>query len=149
MNADDGLRAIMRKHLLARGFLLTPIETGGVTSGVGDVYWTNIESKAHGWIECKATSGWAVSFRPHQLGFYRRLVACGARSTVAVRARGKGSAGGRGDALWLLRGSAATMLSEKGLSFFRAGSPDLLGWWPGDPKTWPWTEIAGHLLGTR
>lgn len=143
--SDDGLRAIVRKHLLPRGFVVTPVETGGTTAGVGDIYWTHEGAQARGWVECKATDGWGVEFRPHQLGFCRREVASGGRTVVAVRARGVGSGGPGRDALWVVRGSAATLLASEGLRALD-GHPDLLGRWYGGPRRWDWAAVAATLL---
>lgn len=144
ISADGGLRGVLRKGLLRQGFILTPIETGATSSGVGDIYWTCAKARASGWIECKATDGWAVTFRPHQLGFVQRALACGDRSVVAVRARGQGSGGGLGDALWLLHGRCAGLVAAEGL---RAVPPaDLLYRQYGFERTWDWLTIARVLL---
>lgn len=141
--ADDGLRALLQKHLPRPTWLWTPVETGGTISGVPDSHYVNVERRVSGWVECKKTDGWAVEVRPHQVSWIRPRVAGGERVTIAVRARGTGSATGRGDSLWLIRGSAVAELQEKGLGLL----PDwaLLGRWYGGPRTWDWEEIARIL----
>lgn len=142
--ADDGLRALLKKHLPRKsGFIWTFLETGGTHSGVPDSYWAHPEDRTSGWIECKATKGWAVEVRPHQVAWCTQHYAAGVRTHVAVRARGQGSAAGHGDSLWLLRGDCLAALEELGLEALP--HEYVLGRWYGDPRTWDWATV-GRLL---
>lgn len=146
-NADDGLRAILRKYLRMPDWLWTPIETSTI-SGAPDSYWAHGPSGLSGWVECKATQGWAVNFRPHQLAWLKSHSAAGVRCAVAIRAKGKGSGGSAGEALWLVRGAAAPALAAGGLKPL-GGLPgtgaDLLGRWGGPPAAWDWAAVAAAL----
>ena len=142
--ADDGLRALFQKHLpRLRGFMWTVMETGGTHSGVPDSYWVHEPSASHGWIESKATTGWTVEVRPHQVSWIYPRVRAGVRVVVAVRARGKGSSKGYGDSLWLIDGAAIKELQEYGLQL-----PEefVLGSWFGGPSSWDWDKIERLLL---
>jgi len=141
--ADGGLRAEVQRWLRKPDWMWTPIETGGTHSGVPDSYWTHPASRTSGWVEHKATDGWAVEVRPHQAGWIGRHVRAGVRVHIAVRARGVGSSGGAGDSLWLIRGSAVSELQELGLE--RLPSWAVLGVWRGPPREWAWAEIAAEL----
>lgn len=144
MSADGGLRALFRQHLTrAAGWEWTAMETGGTASGVPDVFWGHAPTRTRGWIECKKTDGWAVEFRPHQLAWLARYGPCGARTHVAVLARGRGSAEGRGAALWLLEGSQAEALARHGLR-----GPDPAARWLGAPSEWDWESVGSMLRCT-
>jgi hypothetical protein len=144
-NADDGLRKIIMENLAGQDWKWTPIETGGTTNGVPDAYFMHRPSKQKGWVESKKTDGWAVKVEPHQV-MWHKLHAEICNSYFAVRTRGLGSSGGKGDGLWLVRGTAAALLQEGGLQAVRA-SGDVLGSWTGAPRNWPWWEIERVLLG--
>lgn len=141
--ADDGLRNLLKKHLpRPAGFIWTFLETGGTHSGVPDSFWANPITRNSGWIECKATKGWSVEVRPHQVSWCSQHHAAGARVHVAVRARGVGSSDGRGDSLWILRGDCLAELQEHGLHL----APEyVLGVFYGEPKKWPWATITDIL----
>lgn len=115
MSADDGLRTLLRKHLSLPDWRWTPLETGLVVAGVPDAYWAHAPSRTSGWVECKATTGWAIRFQPHQVGWLRDHSSRGVRCAVAVRTRGRGSSSGRGDGLVLVAGAAAWLLEREGL----------------------------------
>lgn len=140
--ADDGLRAELQKFLPRSIWQWTVVETGGTTSGVPDSHYVHKDRRVSGWIECKATDGWAVEVRPHQVSWIGPRVAAGERVTLAVRARGKGSSNGYGDSLWLIRGSAVRELQELGL---KLPGWAVLGTWYGAPRTWDWDAI-GKIL---
>lgn len=142
-HADDGLRALLRRHLPPPEWEWTPVETGATVSGVPDSHWCHRTRHLSGWVEHKATDGWAVEVRPHQVGWARRHAAAGVRVVFAVRARGVGSSGGAGDSLWLVRGSAAPELQELGL---RLPEWAVLGVWRGTPRSWDWGAVARILL---
>lgn len=142
--ADDGLRALFTKNLPGDVWECTPIETGGTVSGVPDTFWKCKDPQASGWTEHKATTGWAVGVRPHQIGWIGRHVAAGVRVTVAVRARGIGSAAGHGDSLWLLRGECINHLAQYGLRDLPEAW--ILGRWYGGPRSWDWGVVARALV---
>lgn len=143
--ADGGLRKLFFDKLPRPDFDWTPIETGGVTSGVPDSYYTVVspEVRTSGWVECKKTDGWTLEIRPHQAGWLKRHVRAGVRCLLAVRAYGQGSTNGTGDALWLLRCDDVDELLEKGL---KCRGELVLGVWYGPPKTWDWKMVRNHLL---
>jgi hypothetical protein len=145
MKADDGLRKLLHTHLpRSAGFLWTAVETGGTHNGVPDSHWVNANTRSSGWIESKATDGWAVEVRPHQVSWIVPRVAAGERVTIAIRAKGKGSADGRGDSLWLVRGSAVKELQELGL---KLPGWAILGIWYGPPKEWDWAAVSAIITG--
>lgn len=146
MSADDGLRKLIQKHLpRSTGFIFSPLETGGTHNGIPDLYWAHKEGE-NGWLECKATTGWAVEVRPHQVSWCMTHVAAGVRVVVAIRARGVGSAAGKGDSLWLVKGAAIKELQDQGL---RLPEEYVLGRWYGDPKTWDWGAVGAILNGQQ
>lgn len=145
--ADDGLRKEIQKGLPKPDWEWTVVETGGTTDGVPDSHWAHPTSRTSGWIECKATDGWAVEVRPHQAGWISRHVRAGVRCVVAVRARGAGSSGGAGDSLWLVRGSAVKELQELGLRDLPEWA--VLGKWCGPPRSWDWGAVGRILIGAQ
>lgn len=146
--ADDGLRKVLQKHLPKPLWDWTVIETGATHQGVPDSYYTcrsnaGVPGRPDGWVECKATDGWAVKVEPHQVGWLQRHAAAGVRCTVATRARGVGSAAGHGDGLWLTQGAAAAELQDRGLQL---DGQHVLGVWYGPPASWDWSAIRDILL---
>jgi hypothetical protein len=142
--ADDGLRKIVQHHMpKATGWLWTPIETGATHAGVPDSFWAHEETKTHGWVEHKATGGWAVTVRPHQVAWMELYARAGVHCVFMIRAHGAGSAEGQGDALWVVAGSAARQLAEGGLE--NLPRPLVLGYWPGPPAEWDW-RIVKRIL---
>lgn len=142
--ADDGLRKLIHDKLpRSAGFVWTPIETGGTIAGVPDSFWAH-ESLKSGWLESKATDGWAVDVRPHQVSWVRSNIAMGVHVLIAVRAKGKGSSDGRGDSLWVIRGSAIVDLQDYGLKLPESA---VLGRWYGGPRSWDMERVKGLLLG--
>jgi hypothetical protein len=144
MAADDGLRKIVQQHLpKTNGWLWTPIETGTTHAGVPDSFWTNEETKTCGWVEHKATNGWAVEVRPHQVTWMEKHIHAGVHCVFMIRAKGKGSSEGYGDSLWMVTGSAARLLAEGGLGELPQSA--ILGYWPGEPSAWNW-RIVKRIL---
>lgn len=140
--ADDGLRKLFQTHLPRPSWLWTPLETGGTHNGVPDSHYRHTVTRASGFLEVKATEGWAVTVRPHQVSWIRSHVDAGERVLVGVRARGAGSANGLGDALWLLHGDCIEELQEHGL---KLPESFVLGRWYGGPRTWDWAAITRLL----
>jgi hypothetical protein len=142
--ADKGLRGIVQRNLpKASGWLWTPIETM-THAGVPDSFWAHQPTGLSGWVEHKATGGWAVSVRPHQIAWMERHAHAGVRCCFLIRASGAGSASGKGDALWAVAGAYARVLNEQGLGELPPEA--LLGVWTGQPTRWNWPEIQSLLL---
>lgn len=145
--SDAGLRQIFRTHLVPRRFFLQAIESGSTAGGIPDLYYAHSTihfSRACGWVECKTTDGWAVSFRPAQIGWLEAHARYGGRGWVAVRKLAK--AGPRreaADELWLYRATEARELADHGLD--RAGA-HCIG--RNGAANWPWEEVASLLIGS-
>lgn len=123
----------------------TSVETGLTQAGVPDS--EGAYRGAQWWIECKATSGWAVGLEVFQIGWHLRRAREGGTSFVAVR-RATTAGPRRGaavDELWLFRGSDVAELKNKGL---RGGS-QALGKWSGGPSRWNWGEVLAVLTQRR
>lgn len=146
MSSDDGLRPLFRKN-------------------IRDAHWQTIErlldrgvpdsnvcvDGSESWIEYKATKKWYVKMRPEQIGWLLARERHGGRTFVAVRRRcAPGPRREAADELWLLRGSAAVVLAERGLAaFIDLEAPEgLLGRWGGGPGAWPWGRVR-ELLAAR
>lgn len=131
----------MREHLRA-GFFHTTIETGMVTQGVPDLNYIS-DSGVEGWVECKATKGFAVVFKPMQVGWHERRYRFGGRTWIAVRRRTRGGprSGAPVDELYLVPGCYVIELRDEGLDCGRA---IFMG--GGGPAQWNWTDVRRHLL---
>lgn len=147
VSVDDGLRGIFRKK-------------------IKDAHWQTIErlldrgvpdsnvclDGSECWIEYKATKKWYVRMRPEQVGWLLTRERHGGRTFVAVRRRvGAGPRREAADELWLLRGSAAATLADRGLAAFLIPQPPegLLGRWSGGPGAWPWHDVRRLLVESR
>jgi hypothetical protein len=128
---DGNLRQIFRKKLPQ--FHWQSIETGGTGRGIPDSNYCC--SGEEGWVEFKKTSGWKVNIRPEQVGWLLRRSRAGGRTWLAVRRKG--------DQLWLVRGSQAEELLDRGLRDFLAPS------WEGGPARWDWEAINRLLTGPK
>ena len=143
--ADDGLRPIMRKHLAPLGFWVTTIETGLVTQGVPDFNYA-VKGGISGWCECKATKGFAVVFKPMQIGWHERAYRYGRRSWIAIRRRTKGGPrqGKPVDELYMVPGAFVIELRDEGLdngrSLFMGG---------GGPANWDWEHVRRCLTSRQ
>jgi hypothetical protein len=141
--ADAGLRQIFRDNLVPRKFFLQAIESGSTSGGIPDLYFTHV--KGCGWVECKATSGMAVSFRPQQIGWLEAHARYGGRGFVAVRKLAK--AGPRREAaddLWLFPAGAAREVSDNGLGHALAVFHGT-----GGPSSWDWADLSRLLTGYK
>ena len=142
--ADNGLRRVVQTYLpKSKGWLWTPLETGATQAGVPDSFYAHLHTRINGWVEHKATGGWAVGVRPHQVAWIERHLQAGVSCTVLVRAGGIGSTRSAGDALWAIAGSGVRLLSEYGLRDLP--SHTVLGQWVGDPHDWDWAAVAQIL----
>ena len=131
--ADGDLRRLFRAPLSE--FHWVSIETGTCAPGTPDSNYCC--RGAEGWVEFKATAGWAVPLRPAQIAWLDRRGRAGGRGVVAVRRRTADA-----DELWLLDGSAARQLRAGGLRGSQA-----LGAWGGGPTGWDWSSVAQLLTG--
>jgi hypothetical protein len=144
--ADAGLRRTVQVHLpKSKGWLWTPIETGATHAGVPDSFWAHEPSQTSGWIEHKATGGWAVAVRPHQIAWMERHVRAGVHCVVLIRAGGLGSSNREGDALWAVAGHSIRLLNEMGLQ--KLPEDAVLGRWNGYPDQWDWYRLEQILTG--
>ena len=139
MRSDGDLRRLFRANLPAVHW--ATIETGTTEPGVPDL--NGCFRRHEFWIECKQTGGWAVNFRPDQIGWIERRMRSGGRVFIAVRRRCE--AGARreaADELYIYSGAVIISLAERGLknvgplAFYREG-----------PKRWAWEGVLGVIIG--
>ena len=144
-SADDGLRPIMRAHLKPLGLWVTTIETGLVTQGVPDFNYITKDG-IEGWCECKATKGFAVVFKPMQVGWHERRYRYGGRTWIAIRRRTRGGprSGAAVDELYLVPGCYVIELRDEGINCGRA---IFMG--DGGPEKWRWRDVLRHLTGEQ
>lgn len=141
--ADAGLRGVLREHLGHVGQWVT-IETGGTEQGVPD---SNVFLKKNGhfsgrdvWIECKATQGNKVKFKPAQVGWLFTRWRLGGIAFVATRRLGRERGGAERDMIYVTSAEHARELCTYGL-----GSVPHLLLADGGPGQWPWNKIE-HVL---
>ncbi len=138
---DDGLRPIFRDHLPK--FDWQSIETPITGSGVPDSNYCR--NGREGWIEYKATKGYAVTLEPEQIGWICRRVRHGGRVWIAVRRRS--SAGPRKgtavDELWIIPGVLAKKAKIEGLRGLRFWPT--VEHWSGGPTKWDWDHVSDLL----
>lgn len=132
---DGGLRKLLREKLPQVHW--QAIETGGVGLGVPDV--NGCYRGAEFWVELKQTDGWAVTLRPHQIGWLLHRARAGGRVFVLVR-RAR-------EELWLCRGSCARELKSSGLKGVLPAA--VLEVWGGGPQKWGWEALLAHLAGSE
>lgn len=131
---DAGLRRELRAHL--KQWQWSHIESPTTSPGCPDTEFC-APGGGSGWVECKRTPAYALSFRPLQVGWLDRRSRLGGKCFVAVRRlTPKGL-----DELWLYPGVRVTELVEMGLR-----APNPLGTWAGGPSKWNWREVS-ELLG--
>lgn len=141
-SADNGLRPLMRDHLKPMGFWITTIETGLVTQGVPDFNYM-VDGGVEGWVECKATDGWAVKFKPMQIGWHERRYRMGGRTWIAIRRQTRGGPrqGAAVDELYMVPGCYVIELRDEGLD---NGRSRFMG--AGGPSKWDWDEVRRLLV---
>jgi hypothetical protein len=133
----------MRAHLKPTGLWVTTVETGMVTQGVPDFNYI-AKDGTEGWCECKATKGWAVVFKPMQVGWHERRARYGGRSWIAVRRATLAGprSGAAVDELYLVPGCHVIELRDEGLNCGRA-----LFMGDGGPSRWRWRDVYRLLTG--
>jgi hypothetical protein len=138
--ADNGLRPIVRRGLVAQGCCVTPLETGGVVAGVPDTFWAHRGRRASGWLELKAqpTGQRGVDLRPHQVGWLTRHAAAGVSCAVGVWITTPAE-----ERLLLLAGAAAPALLDDWRAAADAGA--LLLELRGPPRIWDWGRVLETL----
>lgn len=143
--ADDGLRPIMRQYIKPLGAWVTTIETGLVTQGVPDFSYA-FQGGIEGWCECKATKGFAVVFKPMQIGWHERAYRYGRRSWIAIRRRTKGGKrqGAPVDELYLCAGAFVIELRDEGIDCGRC-----LFMGDGGPSAWDWDHVRRCLASRQ
>jgi len=136
---DGGLRVLFHKNL--KGLHWQAVETGGTGLGIPDSNFAG--DGVEGWVEFKKTSTMAVGLSGPQVGWIESRLRHGGRVFVAVRHQTTAGPrkGPASDALWLYPGSEARNLLVHGLR-----SQNRLGYWPGPPVKWNWSEIRALLL---
>ena len=141
MRLDGGLRHLFREQLPVVHW--QSIETGGTGRGVPD---SNGCYRGHEfWIEFKWTKGHVVSLRPEQIGWLTRRARSGGKVFVAVRRTcATGPRRTAADELYLLRGSYARELRERGLTDLPTGA--VVGSWGGGPGSWAWGDVLEALI---
>lgn len=139
--SDGNLRAIFQKHLPSAHW--QPVESWSTGQGVPDVNFC-FPGGIEGWIENKATDGWAVDISPHQIAWLERRARAGGRVFVAVRrvAQAGPRRGPACDELWLAPGAEVRSLKATGL----AEGGAFLGFWEGGPAKWHWPTILKLLI---
>jgi len=138
MTTDGGLRQIFQKNL--RDADIVSIESWSTGRGVPDF---NYCIDGHeGWVEAKLTAALAVRISPEQIGWIERRLRFGGRVTLAVRCISVAGPrkGAAVDALWLYDGSQVRAVADIGLRH-----QNRLGYWPGGPAKWNWSEIRAIL----
>lgn len=133
MARDGGLRPMFRKKLPAWFWVVieTPISGGGVP----DHYWCH--QGVNGWNEYKATNGYAIRFRPEQIGWHLRLKRAGGVSFIVVRRMNRDA-----DELWIFHGASAQLLDQHGINKVPCINKQI-----GGSSIWDWDGIGRTLLG--
>lgn len=104
---DNGLRSVFKDHLKSWHF--TPIETGGIVSGVPDAEYC-APGGVSGWIEFKYVRGPKsndVGLRPAQVAWIDRRVRSGGRAFIAIQRKSE---------LFLYSGVGVKELKRNGLA---------------------------------
>src|SRR5216683_1492727 len=141
---DDGLRPLITAHLRSiKGSIVhwVPIESSLTQTGIGDLYGRHVEKSF--WIECKATSGWALStLTEFQVGWILSEIRAGGPVFIFTRRRCvEGPRRAAADELWVHRGEDAPALKAAGLE----GAVPLFIT-HGGHMNWQWNEIGRVLL---
>ena len=137
---DGDLRKIFRDRL-RRGIHWQSIETGGTGRGIPDSNYCT--EGVEGWVEFKATEGWAVGLTPEQVGWHLERWMRGGWTHVATRRRHDGGPrrGDPVDELWIAEGCWVRELATDGL---RADVPMTV--LRGGPGAWDWDTVRRILV---
>jgi hypothetical protein len=139
MRRDGGLRPIFRERL--HSWQWTSIETTTVP-GVPDSEY-GAPGGATGWVEFKATTGWAIVFQPFQVAWIDRRARYGGRVFIAVRRRPTARKHQGVDQLWIVPGFQAITLELSGLKAM--GQETFMT--EGGPAAWDWATVSRVLTG--
>ncbi len=135
---DGGLWGTFRENLREPHW--QRIETALTALGVPDL--NGCHEGVEAWIELKATSGWAVKFRPFQTGWLSRRARAGGRTFLAVRrVRTLSPRLPACDELWIFRGADAQLVEREGL---RGAEPLMVQ--RGGPSRWDWEAVSQCLF---
>lgn len=136
---DGGLKNIYKARMPEAQW--QPIETWSTGQGVPDVEYC-FPGGFSGWIENKKTSGWQVTFQPHQISWLEQRARMGGRCFVAVRRQCPAGPqrGPACDELWLFPGSKARLLHKAKML-----PPNALEIFHGGPAKWDWNLIRKYL----
>lgn len=129
---DGGLRRELRARL--PGWQFTHVESPTTAPGCPDTEFC-APGGAQGWVECKRTAAFTLTFRPLQVGWIERRTRLGGRVFVAVRRLTLKGA----DELWIYPGEKVRALVDRGLRVLP------LGCWAGGPAAWDWEEVGNNL----
>lgn len=141
---DGNLRKIFQQYLPEAHW--QAVESFSTGQGMPDAEYC-FPGGVTGWVEFKATAGWAVDISPHQISWHERRVRMGGRTFIAVRRQVASGPrkGPASDELWLFRGSSARILSYEGLRGDKINS-FILNIWDKGPAKWPWVAIKKRLI---
>jgi len=122
-------------------FFFQRVESASVASGIPDLHYC--ASGAAGWLELKATSGWAVEIAPAQVAWAEAYARHGGRVFLTVRRYcTTGPRRIAADELWLYRAPLVRTVMVGGL---KAEIPTL--YLTGGPSRWNWLLIEQLLCG--
>ena len=113
MSIDDGLRPLICRNL--RTVDWQSIESGLTGLGIPDL--NGCVDGHEFWVECKATSAWAVAIDTEQIMWAERRIRHGGRVFLAVRRRHDGGPrkGPAVDELWFFWGGHTRHVAQYGL----------------------------------
>jgi len=139
MKSDGDLRRLFRFYLPQIHWVT--VETGATEPGVPDL--NGCFQRKEFWIENKFTAGWAMNFRPEQIGWISRRTRCGGHVFIAVRRRCDASTRRiAADELYIYSGVDILLLAERGLK-----NVDPLALYREGPKRWAWDRVLGVIIG--
>jgi hypothetical protein len=142
MKPDNRLRSIIREHLPHIGQWVS-IETGTTESGVADLNCMVRRQSREVWIECKATHGYQVRFKPSQPGWLFTRWRYGGNAFIFTRRTDdvkKRSYDATLDELYVTSAEFVRELSSGGLL-----SVNHLLVCRGGPSEWQWVQVE-HIL---
>ena len=140
MSTDGNLSAVFQAHMKEAHW--QRIESTSTGMGMPDLEYC-FPGGDQGWIEMKTTSAFRVEIRPHQIAWLERRRRAQGRAFVAVRRKSSPGPrkGASDDSLWLFDGLQARALATE-----RVDKVPRLGYWPGGPAKWGWSEVRAILI---